>query len=297
MSRFSIGMSSLDNNQYFQKYKITKQLIEADKILQDSHKRNSESRSQNHGKQEYNDQDAIEIFRKITDRNYPVPMMLVWTAFFQSTFSDSVEKYPESIKKCGNYFLYQMNLENPIIYSFGVGNNISFDIAVQEKYQVPVYLFDPTPAVGQWIKPHLAKHPELKFESSGLYTENGQFKLYKTANPKKFNSSMYDIGHKNLYDVVEFKTLKTFLRENGHKRLDILKIDIEGMALNVLEQMMDTWIRPKQILAEFEIISIGDPISIMSRITNLIQKMKSEGYKIYNLNLLRKATVEILAVL
>ena len=41
---------------------------------------------------------------------------------------------------------------NSVVYSLGVGDDISFDISLIEKYGVTVYAFDPTPKSVKWVK-------------------------------------------------------------------------------------------------------------------------------------------------
>ena len=41
--------------------------------------------------------------------------------------------------------------EQSVVYSFGVGEDISFDIALIEKFGVSVYAFDPTPKSLEWL--------------------------------------------------------------------------------------------------------------------------------------------------
>src|SRR6476661_2007635 len=47
-----------------------------------------------------------------------------------------------------------------IIYSFGIGKDISFDLSLIKKYSVNVYAFDPTPGVKEWLD---AQHLPAQF--------------------------------------------------------------------------------------------------------------------------------------
>lgn len=286
-------------NPYFDKYDITQKLAQMDNIVEEAYQKHYQPDPMDNVPDE---KEIAEVYRRIVGQDYSAPMLLVWTGLFQACFSESVFKYPDQITLYGNYYLHQMDFGNPddmIVYSFGVGQDISFDKAITEEFKCPVYLFDPTPEVKKWLKRKkiFLKYPNFIFSAKGLNTQNGKFKLYNTGKEGKYNSSMFDIGHKDLYTEVKFKTLKTIMNDYKHNKIDILKLDIEGMALPVLEQMMKkTKIRPKQILAEFEIIGIDDPMELFPKILNLIDLLKKDNYKIYNFNLLRKATIEILAV-
>jgi hypothetical protein len=41
--------------------------------------------------------------------------------------------------------------ESSIVYSFGVGEDASFDLAVIERYGAEVHAFDPTPSSIDWV--------------------------------------------------------------------------------------------------------------------------------------------------
>lgn len=65
----------------------------------------------------------------------------------------------------GGWTLVGDNLGNSsTIYSSGVGNDISFDIAAIERFGCKVHGFDPSPPVAEWIKsqklpPNYIFHP------------------------------------------------------------------------------------------------------------------------------------------
>ena len=85
--------------------------------------------------------------------------------------------------------------------------------------------------------------------------------------------------------------------KNGHDGIDILKMDVEGVADDVLEQIMDeTAIRPRQIVTEFEIKGIENPLTYLPKILAVTQKLKDNGYMIFNQLLTRKATIELFIV-
>ena len=136
-------------------------------------------------------------------------------------------------------------------------------------------MYDPTPNVAKFMK-KFEKDKKLIFKNEGLYTEVKKLKLYKSSNEKKLNASIYPIHEdKKNYSVVQFRTLESFMRLNNHDRIDILKMDIEGAAVDVLEHMIDnTTIRPKQIITEIEIISINEPLSYLTKIIKLFRLLK-----------------------
>src|SRR5713101_7131829 len=52
----------------------------------------------------------------------------------------------------GGYFLDSSLIEpDPIVYSLGVGEDISFDLALIQQFGVTIHAFDPTPRVREWL--------------------------------------------------------------------------------------------------------------------------------------------------
>ena len=250
---------------------------------------------------QYSEQDILNVFKicliKPSGKSWS-PYWNVFLLLFQALFSESWTMEKEKFSKCGNYLLYKMPTDSkPIIYSFGIGSDVSFDEAASVMFDSPIYMYDPTPLVIEFMKQH-QNNKHFIFKSEGVFTENSDLKLYTNEKQNKANSSLYPIhGVDGEYKVVKCKTLQTIVDENGHSNIDILKMDIEGAAHAVLEQMLDdTTIRPKQIVAEFEVRNVENPLTYLPKLAALMQKFKDNGYRVYNQTLVRKASVELIIV-
>ena len=78
----------------------------------------------------------------------------------------------------GNYQLKKnMIPKNPIVYSGGVGTNISFDLEILKKHKGIVRLFDPTKSSINYIN-SLKKIKNFNFYPYALYYKNKKVKLY-----------------------------------------------------------------------------------------------------------------------
>ena len=91
----------------------------------------------------------------------------------------------------GGFFLCLDNLTaRSVIYSVGIGEDISFDLSVINKHKCMVYGFDPTPRSIQWIRSHKGEIPKnFRFYNYGLSDKSGlvNFFLPKILNPCSFN--------------------------------------------------------------------------------------------------------------
>ena len=75
---------------------------------------------------------------------------------------------------------------------------------------------------------------------------------------------------------------------NNHSKIDVLKMDIEGAAIDVLNNILDEKIFPTQIAVEFEFsesseFDEGKFNTWKNKVINLISKFRLNNYKCYNL--------------
>ena len=202
--------------------------------------------------------------------------------------------------------------ESSIIYSAGVGEDISFDLLISEKYNSHIFLIDPTekskkhyneavnfyknktPFTGNIqndyydkisnLQPNLEK---LSYLDIGLWNKPDVLKFYKQENPNYVSQSLIENMFGSNYDIVNVDTIKNIMNRFNHKQIDLLKLDIEGAEINVLEQMFHDNIYPKYLCIEFDLLLKNKDYDGITQ--KLITKIINEyGYKILiddNLNI------------
>lgn len=89
----------------------------------------------------------------------------------------------------GFYICPEFLNENSIIYSFGIGEDISFDNALIKNHGCRVFGFDPTPKSISWIKRQ--KLPEqFHFYEFGISNKSGFVDFYLPKNPEHVSGSI-----------------------------------------------------------------------------------------------------------
>jgi len=171
--------------------------------------------------------------------------------------------------------------ENSIVYSFGVGYDISFDLALINKFDLKLFAFDPTPKSVEWINNQkLPKQFVLK--NIGLADYDGKAKFNPPENPEHVSATMLD-RPKTKDDAykVDVKTLISITNELQHKHIDILKIDIEGIEYRVIDNIITTNILPSQILIEFHhrFKNIG-----IQHTKKAVNKLREAGYLVFHVS-------------
>jgi FkbM family methyltransferase len=174
---------------------------------------------------------------------------------------------------------------NSVVYSLGVGDDISFDLGLIEKYGVKVHAFDPTPQVASlWSGRQLPE--EFYFHPYGIDNFSGEVCFQPPAKKKGDRIPCYSMLAKepvNSESVkVPMKTLKEAMKGLGHERIDILKMDIEGSEWTVLPDIVKSRLEIYQILVEFHHLKFRN-VGIGAT-KNCINDMAAGGYKIFALS-------------
>jgi FkbM family methyltransferase len=135
-------------------------------------------------------------------------------------------------------------------YCAGVGHDISFDLALIERYGCEVWAFDPTPAVIEWVD-HLRAPGRWHFEPVGLWSRTDVIRFFAPASDDHVSFSATDPQSARFIEA-PVETLDAIMARLGHLRLDLLKMDIEGAEGPVLDAMLVAKILPSVVCVEFD---------------------------------------------
>lgn len=195
----------------------------------------------------------------------------------------------EEIICCGNTYggfdvaTKDLNFVNQqrklVIYSFGIGEDLSFSEAVYSKWKCDIFAFDPTPKSKEYVKNHeLNKVSEFHFYEWGLSDSNkiGEFHLPQNDNYVSGSLVAYD-GVKEETIAVELKTLDSIMQQLGHETIDLLKMDIEGSEFAVIDNILTSGVRFNQLCVEIHNRFFNDGIA---RLKRMISQLNDNGYYI-----------------
>lgn len=194
--------------------------------------------------------------------------------------------------------------ENSIIYSGGVGEDISFDIMLQSKYNSNIFLIDPTlKSIKHFdeCKKYFNNKSKFKFTGNiqkdyysniknenvnfnkvvyidkGLWYKKDKLKFYKQRNQNYVSQSLINGMFSNNFELVNVTSIKDIMSSYGHTKIDLLKLDIEGAEIVVLEQMIKDNIYPKYLCIEFDLLLKKKDKNNETK--KLINKLIKLGYK------------------
>jgi FkbM family methyltransferase len=150
----------------------------------------------------------------------------------------------------GSWFVATGSLSPaPVVYSFGVGRDLSFEYALIERFGATVHAFDPTPLALEWVRSQ--RLPDrLILHELGLADYDGTARFLPSRRVGGENFSM--IRETGLGDPIEapvrrFATIAALVGTEP----ELVKLDIEGTEYAVLPDLLGSGFRPRQLLIEF----------------------------------------------
>lgn len=197
--------------------------------------------------------------------------------------------YPKSYEMIalGNYELPSIVLDSldsdSIIITGGVEFHIEFEELLDNLCHASFHFFEVDSRSIEWFKSNKEKS-NFKIIEKGLGSENGFLPVYgneymgwsSSVDPKIYENSMLDFQK---IGEAEITTLPEYCIENNISTIDILKLDIEGMALEVLNSCWNNDLKPKNVLLEIE-RGEAENIEVYRRnIEEFLDKSKTLGYQ------------------
>jgi FkbM family methyltransferase len=170
--------------------------------------------------------------------------------------------------------------EDSVVYSFGVGEEISFDLELIRSIGVTVHAFDPTPRSITWVQAQ-SLPKQFVFHPYGVAGEDGNRKFIPPNDPTHVS---YTLLHRHssrpAVEVGVFR-VASIMRMLGHTQIDLIKMDIEGAEYEVLQDLLDANVPISQLLVEFHHrwSEIG-----VEKTRNAIRDLNAAGFQIFSVS-------------
>ena len=182
-------------------------------------------------------------------------------------------------KNAGFYVVPELLSSLSIVYSFGVGEDISFDEELIKRFGCSVFAFDPTPKSIDFIRSK-GVITNFTFYPVGISNYDGFTDFFLPANPNHVSCTVFRTNSNAAEQQkisVPVKRFSTIANELKHGAIDLLKMDIEGSEYDVIDDILSSGVKIKMLAVElhhrFEQTGIN-------KTKNLLAKLNKHGYKI-----------------
>lgn len=170
-----------------------------------------------------------------------------------------------------------------IVYSFGVGANVAWDVAMIEQFGTEVHAFDPTPESIAWVAQQQLP-AKFHFHDYGIAAFDGTMNFYPPKKPGRMHFSQ-DPQKYNRPDQPRIAgrvlRLSTIMKRLGHSRIDVLKMDVEGTEFDCVPNLLQSGIEIGQLLIE---VHYHHPTRSFGEGLRLLRQIEAAGFACFDIS-------------
>ncbi len=159
-----------------------------------------------------------------------------------------------------------------VCYLAGVGEDVTFDLALIAEVGCEVWAMDPTPRAVAHVES--VDEPRFHFIPEGLWSEDSELRFYEPLNPAHVSHSVVNAQGTTKFFSARCRSLRSFMAELGHDRVDLLKMDIEGSEVAVIDDMLTNGPLPRVLLVELD--APEAPWKTLAR----VRRLRAAGYTV-----------------
>jgi FkbM family methyltransferase len=121
-----------------------------------------------------------------------------------------------------------------LCYCVGAGGDISFDLALIDRYDATVRAFDPVTDYVRAATAQAGEERRFSIHEAAVATSDGPLRVQVTHDPASQSVSAARLYESAAYVELPGRTLRSLMNELGDDHIDLLKLDIEGAEYEVL---------------------------------------------------------------
>ena len=155
-----------------------------------------------------------------------------------------------------------------VVYSFGVGGDLSFEREMVEVYGARVFAFDPDPGTAE--------------RARGAPLDGLRFQEMSVGRRDERRGVRLPGG-----DEVEARVLRlpSHMRLLGHRRLDLIRLDVPGAEADVIRDLVSMDVDVHQLLITFH---EDETAESRDRIEAAVRELHGHGYRAFHISPTRR---------
>ena len=138
-----------------------------------------------------------------------------------------------------------------VCYLVGTGEDISFDLALIDRFGCTVHAFDPVPSAQEFVADAARYESRFVFHPLGIWSEDTTIRFHAPAVSGHVSHSATNIHDTKAAFETEVRSIQSVMRQLGHDHIDLLKISAEGAEFEILRGLEFDEIRPRILCVEF----------------------------------------------
>lgn len=198
-----------------------------------------------------------------------------------------------------------LNLKpNAVVYAFGAGKDISFDLDLARRHGCTVHVFDPVAEACEHVKAVVemlehgkaaavyrndvsgqgydidkVKANQIVMHAYGLWDSTTilRFKVPGKQSQISHTATEEATGTNDQFVELPVKDILTIMQQLGHQNIDLLKMDIEGAEYRVLDHLLIHKILPPVLCMEVHGEDLKKDSSIPKK---YLERLLDQGYSI-----------------
>jgi FkbM family methyltransferase len=138
-----------------------------------------------------------------------------------------------------------------VCYLIGVGEDITFDLALIARFGCTAHAFDPVPRAQRYAAEAAAHEPRHIMYPYGIWSQDTTLRFFGHSDPTYVSHSATNLmGTSTGFDA-EVRSIPTVMAELGHDHIDLLKISAEGSEYEIVDHVLASGVRVGVLCVEF----------------------------------------------
>jgi len=171
-----------------------------------------------------------------------------------------------------------------VCYCVGCGEDISFDLGLIERLGCDVFAFDPTPEAVAYVSRVASGNDHYRFSALGLWDKDEVLRFYVPSNPDHVSHSLLNLQKTEAFIEVPVDRLSHIMQRNGHPRIDLLKLDVEGAEYKVIDSLVEDRLDIGVICVEYDELHHALDGAYRARVAASIRKLLAFGYALVSVD-------------
>ncbi len=165
-------------------------------------------------------------------------------------------------------------------YCVGCGEDISFDLALIDRFGCVVHGVDPTPRSIDFVRKETANESRYQLHEIALWSETGELEFFEPLDSSHVSYSLTNLQNTTQSIKVPTQRLSELMASLKHDKISLLKLDVEGAETVIIDTVLEDDIDVDVLCVEFDEF-LYPTVARLAGIKATVQKLTDAGYTLF----------------